>query len=121
MTLDLKLQGPELDAWFDSLELARGAHNTPGDGMCWMEAVAFLAGENFSDHPECVSPVIASFGRSWQDALNNDDRQRLIKPLFFDVLGTRTNNPAVESELAWMATDWLVRVHTPAWLRPAGS
>lgn len=106
--------------WLDQLELADGAHSTPGDGMCWMEAVAFAQGEDFTDHPDCVSPVIAAFGRSWQDALSGDDRQRLIKPLFWDVVGTRANDPAVESELAWLAVDWLVRIHTPAWLRLAG-
>ncbi len=108
------------DEWLDQLTLATGVHGSPSEGMCWMEAIAFTQGEDFTDHPDCVSPAIAAFARSWQDALDDEGRQRLIKPLFWDVVGTRTGDPKVESELAWMAIDWLGRVHTPAWFRHAG-
>ncbi len=84
----------------DTLTLARGAHGEGGE-MCVMEAVAMLAGEPWSDHPECVSPVIAAFCRSWNDALEDPPRTQLLKPLLQDVIGT-------------------MRVHTPAWLRLAG-
>ena len=108
------------DVWLDNLTLDQGEHTDPDDGMCWMEAISFANGEDFSDHPDCVSPVIAAVGRTWQDGLDDADRQRLIKPLFWEVVGTRTDNPQVESDLAWMAADWLVRVQTPTWLRFAG-
>jgi hypothetical protein len=35
------------------------------------------------------------------------------------LVGTATTD-ADEEARAWMATDWLARVHTPAWLRLAG-
>jgi hypothetical protein len=102
----------------DSIHLDNGSHDDPANGMCVMEAAALLAGDKFSDHPQCVSPVIRSFMISWNDALNDEDRQSLKQHLG-RVLNTNTSK-ADEQARAWMATDWLVRVHTPAWLRLAG-
>jgi len=106
------------DLDLDQLTLAKGAHDPGGDAMCVMEAAAFIAGEPWSDHPECVSPVIGAFLRSWNDVLDDDARQQL-KPYARKVIGTR-GSEADEVRRAWMATDWLVRVQTPAWLRLAG-
>ncbi|HET7150680.1 MAG TPA: hypothetical protein VFI60_04670, partial [Candidatus Acidoferrum sp.] len=87
--------------------------------FCVMEAVAFVAGEEWSDKPECACPVIASFLRVWNDGLPSDaDRDRLLKPLIPRIVGTR--NKKLEKRRSLMAADWLVRVHTPAWLRLAG-
>lgn len=94
--------------------LARGKHDE-GEAMCAMEAVAWLAGEPWSDAPRCASDVIAAFVRSWNDALPDADRVRLLLPLLPDVIGTRTTDADDETR-AWMATDWLVRVNAPAWL-----
>ena len=81
-----------------------------------MEAAAFVAGEEWSDHPKCVCPVIGAFLRSWNDSLPSDEeRDRLLKPLIVKVLNTRST-PEVESRRAWLVTDWLVRTCAPAWL-----
>lgn len=101
----------------DEIVLARGSHTHPDRGMCVMEAVSVLAGEPFSDRPTCVSPVIAEFLRAWNDTLDDDDRQRL-KTFIPLVVGTNAG-PEMDERLAWMALDWLVRVHAPAWLRVA--
>ena len=102
----------------DTLTLAAGDHD-PDDGeMCVMEAVAFIAGEEWSDRPECASPVIGAFMRSWNDALDDDDRQDL-KRYILRLVGSK-GTPEQEDLRGWMALDWLVRVHTPAWLRLAG-
>ena len=102
----------------DAITLAAGAHGRRTDGVCVMEAVAWWAGEDHSDRPECVSPVIGAFLRTWNDALPDGDRQQLRRWVP-EVVGTNAG-PAVDVELSWMALDWLVRVHTPAWLRLAG-
>lgn len=124
----------------DNLTLAQGAHDAPWcyddpedcDGeqppanwtptgpidACVMETTAFIAGEPWSDHPSCVSPVIAAFLRSWNDALDDDGRQQL-KRWIVPVIGTNTG-PADDDTRAWIACDWLVRTQTPAWLRLAG-
>ena len=100
-----------------SLSLKQGAHS-PDSTFCVMEAVAFVAGEPWSDHPQCVSPVIAAFLRSWNDALPDDAaRDRLLKPMIPKLVGT--NRPELEERRACMLMDWTIRVHTSAWLRLA--
>jgi hypothetical protein len=106
----------ELD--LTTLVLKRGAHDSPDAGMCVMEAAAYVAGRPHSDSPPCVSPVIATFCRSWNDAMSDEDRQQL-KPYIARILDTATG-AADEETRSWMALDWLCRVHTPAWLRLAG-
>ena len=103
----------------DQLTLASGAHKPDSDQMCVMEAVAYIAGEPWSDHPACASPVIAAFLRAWNDNLPDTDRTRLLAPLIPRLVGT-AGSPEVEDDRAWMALDWLVRTYTPAWLRLAG-
>ena len=53
--------------------LAHGAHDSPADGLCAMEAAAWLAGEPHSDHPACVSPVIAA------DAVNHGSKSSTFR------------------------------------------
>ncbi len=44
----------------DTLQLAKGGHDDPGQGLCLLEAAAYLAGEKHSDHPACVSPILGA-------------------------------------------------------------
>lgn len=99
--------------------LQSGGH-PEGEMMCAMEAVAYIAGEPWSDHPQCASPVIAAFMRAWNDGLPSDgERARLLLPLIPRLVGTR-GSEALEHRRSLMAADWLVRTQTPAWLRLAG-
>jgi hypothetical protein len=84
--------------------------------LCIMEAVAFMAGESWSDSPECASPVVSAFLRYWNDGLSNEDRDRLLPAAVWvpRLVGSRGDS-AVEKRRAYLALDWLVRVHTPAW------
>jgi hypothetical protein len=103
------------------LTLGRGSHDPPSNGLveaCVMEAVAYVAGEPFSDHPACASPIITSFLISWNDAMDDTDRQ-MLKPYISRLVGTRTTK-ADETARAWMLTDWLARECAPAWMRLAG-
>ena len=100
------------------LFLQRGSHPSLKAGACAMELSAWLAGEPHSDNPQCVSPVLGVFMRAWNDALDDDKRQQLL-PYCIRVIGTNTGRADDETR-AWLATDWLVRVHTPAWLELAG-
>lgn len=99
--------------------LSHGAHASRAHGTCAMEAAAYIAGEPWSDSPECVSPVIGAFLRAWNDALPDDERDALILPLLPHLPGTRAT-PEVEDRRATMAADWLIREHASAWLRLAG-
>src|SRR5690606_22525922 len=58
--------------------LTEGSHSSIEQGMCVMEAVAYVAGESWTDRPRCVSPTIAAFMRSWNDSLpDSETRSRL--------------------------------------------
>jgi hypothetical protein len=105
----------------EPLKLGRGSHAAPSNGLveaCVMEAVAYVAGEPFSDHPVCASPILTSFLISWNDAMSDEDRQ-MLKPYIPRLVGTRTTKKDEETR-AWMLTDWLARECAPAWLRLAG-
>ena len=101
----------------DSITLAKGAHPRR-DATCVMEAVALLAGEKWSDTPQCASPVIAAFLRNWNDNLDDDKRQELKR--YIQPLVNSRGTQAQEDERSWMALDWLARAQVPAWLRLAG-
>jgi hypothetical protein len=107
--------------YLEPLKLGRGSHSAPSNGLveaCVMEAVAYVAGEPFSAHPACASPILTSFLISWNDAMNDEDRQ-MLKPFIPRLVGTRTGKRHEEMR-AWMLTDWLARECAPAWLRLAG-
>ena len=110
-------EAPSID--LESLVLAKGAHRSPTEGACVMEAFAFVAGEPWSDHPECASRVLGAFLRSWNDTLPDDERQQLKQyvPRLVGSKGTAEQ----EDARAWLAMDWLVRSYTPTWLRFAAS
>ena len=93
--------------------LNSGSHTSPDQGMCLLEAVAYIAGEPHSAHPRCVSPILGGFGRRLNDVLPAGLRQQLI-PLIPDLPGTADDGHDVTR--GYMALDWLVRTWLPAWL-----
>jgi len=107
----------------DTLEklgpLKSGSHLSPDAGACIMEAVAFVAGEPWSDHPQCVSPLIGAFLRNWNDNLETDaDRDRLLKPLIPKIINTRAD-ASTEEQRSFLALGWMVPTFLPAWLHLA--
>jgi hypothetical protein len=102
----------------ETLELKSGLHNPNSHEMCVMEAVAMMAGERWSDHPKCASPVISAFLRSYNDSVSDEVRQTL-KQYIPRLIGT-AGSKDIEERRSLIAADWLVRIHTPAWLRVAG-
>ena len=83
----------------DQIRLARGLHKNPDEGICIMEACAWLADETFSDRPECVSPVIGVFMRRLNDSMNDEQRQ-LLKPYILKIMDT--NKPELYVKQAIM-------------------
>ena len=104
-------------AELDMIHLLSGNHDENDERqMCAMEAVAYVAGETWTDHPACACPVLGQFMRSWNDGLPTDeDRDRLLKPFVEQLIDTKST-PDVESKRGFLALDWLIRVHTPKWL-----
>ena len=65
------------------VRFGRGQHREKDDptgdrDLCIMEAVAYVAGEDWSDAPACVDPEISALLRVWHDALSDSDRDRLL-------------------------------------------
>src|SRR3990167_236525 len=62
--------------------LRSGAGPEPNDDgevdACVMQAVAYVSGEPWSDHPACVCPVLASFCISLNDSMPEAERQQLL-------------------------------------------
>lgn len=100
-------------ARYAAIYLKGGKHKSPDEGMCLMEAVAYLVGETHSDHPQCVSPVLATFGRSLNDMLQGYQRQELIS-LIPSLPGTVDDG--LDERRGFTALDWMARTWLPAWL-----
>jgi hypothetical protein len=102
----------------EALRLAKGAHDSFARGASVMEAVAYVAGEPFSDHPQCASPVVGAFLRAWNDRLDDQTRQRL-KPYVVRLVGTAGSDKD-EQRRRDMLWEWLLSTLVPTWLETAG-
>jgi hypothetical protein len=69
-----------------------------------MEVASMLAGEQFTDEPRCVCPVIGEFMRTYNDIVDNTRRQDLLA---YAALVVDTNDgPAGERRRAGICLDW---------------
>lgn len=100
----------------EDILLTRGTHASADEGLCAMEAVAWLGGEPHSDHPRSACPVLASFMRAWNDNIEDDaERTRLFAPLLPKLVDSIAGK-GVEERRAHLALDWLIRTHAAEWL-----
>lgn len=90
---------------FNPIKLSRGSHETAEEGVCFMEAIAFIAGEPHSDHPKCASPVLTSFGIMLNDTLPADLRNKYLLPMVGQVAGTV--DPESEGKRREFLFSWL--------------
>jgi hypothetical protein len=84
---------------YQVVRLERGSHNRPEDGVCVMELASMLAGESFSDQPECVCRVIGPVLRAYNDLMDDDRRQDLFHYASL-VVGSRDSE-----EIEWRRAD----------------
>jgi hypothetical protein len=105
-------------AKIEALRLAKGAHDSFAKGASVMEAVAYVAGEPFSDHPQCASPVVGAFLRAWNDRLDDETRQHL-KPYVVRLVGTAGSDKE-ERRRRDMLREWVLGTLVPTWLETAG-
>ena len=106
MTLDLA-----------TVQLKKGKHSSQDEGTCLLEVVSIFAGLPFSDYPVCTEPTIAAYARALNDAMPDDQRQRLIP--FIPRL-TEASNGATPQQRAFLCAEYAVRVFAAAALRDAG-
>ena len=97
------------------VSLSRGAHSSPEEGLCTLEVVAMLAGEEHTDQPKCCCPAVGSFCFRWNDDLRDDERTALLLPLTSRLVGS-IQDEEISRRRAVLAIDWLLRTATPAWL-----
>jgi hypothetical protein len=64
-----------------------------------MEFAAFLAGERWSDHPQCTHPLLATLARCVND-LTSDSARPLLAPLIPSVIGLTSEDLRVDARIA---------------------
>lgn len=78
--------------------LSAGSHDAEHGEACVMEYVSLLAGEEWSDRPECTHPLLAHEARTTNDLLRESDRTRLV-PLIGRLFGTTEDSPELRARL----------------------
>jgi hypothetical protein len=89
---------------YQTIRLSKGKHRSPEDGACVMELASMLAGEQFTDHPVSVCPVIGALLRSYNDSVDDRRRQDLYA-YASRVVGSRASL-AVERARTERLTAW---------------
>ena len=108
------------EASLDAISLKHGAHGDREQGMCAMEAVAWLAGEPHSDSPKCACRAISAVVIRFNDRLPTDElRDEYLKPLIPQLLGSASTED-VYIKRGYVAADFAVRVIAPLALEAAG-
>ena len=97
-----------------TLQLKAGSHRPDSGEACLLEAVSFVAGEPWSDRPQCVSQVLGVYGRELNDVLPDSKRQQLV-PLIPKLIGTAGDG--LDEQRSYLALDWLIRTYLPTWMR----
>lgn len=92
--------------------LSRGRHRNPRRGACFMELVAFLAGEPWSDHPACTHPLLAELARRVNDHTSDPGRPRLAT-LVPSVIGLSSDDVRWDHEIALLTATSVLPVVTP--------
>jgi hypothetical protein len=100
---------------YQTIKLSKGKHTSPEDGACVMELASMLAGEQFSDHPASVCPVIGSFLRAYNDSVDDSRRQDLYG-YASRVVGTRCS-PDIQRARAERLLQWAAELRQRRWTR----
>ena len=58
--------------------LSAGRHRSARKGACFMEFASYLAGESWSDHPNCTDPTLATLARAVNDTMSDGRRGELV-------------------------------------------
>jgi hypothetical protein len=79
--------------------ISRGKHRNPRRGACFMELASYLAGERWSDHPDCTHPLLAHLARLVNDYTSDAARPRLGR-LIPSVIGLTSDDLHVDARMA---------------------
>ena len=93
--------------------LSAGSHDAEHGEACVMEYVSLLAGEQWSDRPDCTHPLLAHEARTTNDLLRDSDRARLV-PLIGRLFGTTDDSPELRARLRLTQARQVVALLEPA-------
>jgi hypothetical protein len=104
----------------DGITLTSGSHERRDEGLCAMEAVAFLAGEPHSDAPACACPILGAFARRLNDARwpTDADRTEAMRPAVLALVGSRSAKATERARRAYLV-DCALRWYAPMALMAA--
>jgi hypothetical protein len=82
--------------------LSRGKHRSAKTGACFMEFASYLAGEPWSDSPQCTDPLLSHLARAVNDRLS-DSRRTEIAADIPRVIGLRGDHRILAPVIALRA------------------
>lgn len=91
------------------IQLRKGAHGGPGQGVCVMEAVSTLyPGQSHTDSPRCVSNPLIGMAQGINDSLSDQNRQMLWKfvPKFIGTANDGLANERAKAGLYWLENNY---------------
>ena len=88
-------------------------------GVCPSQAIAWLTGEEHTESPTTLCPVIGHIVDGMANSLTDEDRDRLVRPFLTSLVSTRTT-PRFEHLRRHSATLWAAKVNLTQWLLLAG-
>lgn len=62
-------------------QLSRGKHRSAKTGACFMEFASYLAGEPWSDSPQCTDPLLSHLARAVNDRLSDGRRDEIARDI----------------------------------------
>lgn len=94
-----------------TITLTSGDHISRDDGVCAMEAVAWIAGEPHSDAPKCAAPTLRRLLIGLNDARWASDAERTmaLAPFLPRIIGTAPESADVARRRAFVLADIAVR------------
>jgi hypothetical protein len=102
-------------ASYQTITLTQAKHDSPEDGASVMELASMLASEPFSDHPQCVCPVIGSFLRAYNDRIDERRRQDLYA-YAAKVVGSRGSQNVQQARTERLSA-WALKLTWSPWLQ----
>jgi hypothetical protein len=93
--------------------LSRGRHRDAESGRCLMEFTALLAGEDLTDRPSCVHPLVAAVARVVNDSVGDRVRDRLLAR--GPALLTTTGDVRTADGITLTAVEAALPVALPIW------
>lgn len=100
----------------EDIILKSGTHQSPEEGMCIMEAVAYFNKEPHSDKPKCACPALTAFIIQINDSMNDEERS-MLKPYILKLIGTRDGHSYKRAKI--LARSAIVEI-TPSVMRLIG-